>query len=218
MELISRRRRQAALNEALHELRQPLQALALSTGPELREDTPAGSSLRMAGAALERLELEINGRRPVPVPVPLRLKPEVELAIARRRRQAESNGGSLRLRWRAGDAAVHADRGELGQVLDNLIDNAFVHGGPLVVVDAEIAPGAVRVTVTDRGRPPRPKPRHRRRATSLARLAGRDRHGHGLRIVRRIVAAHGGEFRLRHSPAGTEATVELPLLGAGVGA
>jgi signal transduction histidine kinase len=218
MELLPRRRRQIALNEALHELRRPLQVLALSAGPEFREDAPIGSSLRMAGAALERLEREINGRPATPAPVPLGLKSEVELAIARRRRQVESGGGSLRLRWRAGDAAIFADRGELGQVLDNLIDNALVHGGPRVVVDAEVGPGTVRVTVTDRGAPPRPHPRHRRRPASLARLAGRERHGHGLRVVRRIVEAHGGEFRLRPSAAGTEATVELPLLGADAGA
>jgi len=46
------------------------------------------------------------------------------------------------------------------------------------------------------------------------RLAGRRRHGHGLRIVRRVAARHGGSFRLRRSPSGTEACLELPLSGA----
>src|SRR5689334_3662954 len=57
-------RRRAALNEALHEVRRPLQVLAL-TAPVA--GTPAGDfegPVRMAAAALERLEREINGGGP----------------------------------------------------------------------------------------------------------------------------------------------------------
>ena len=49
----------------------------------------------------------------------------------------------------------------------------------------------------------------------VARLSGRRRHGHGLRVVRRIAAAHRGDFRLRRSERGTEAVIELPVLSAG---
>jgi hypothetical protein len=41
----------------------------------------------------------------------------------------------------------------------------------------------------------------------------RRRHGHGLRIVRRAAARHGGSFRLRRSADGGEALLDLPLTG-----
>ena len=55
-------RRRSALNEALHELRRPLQAIALAA-PGMAGFGPVGSegSVRLAAAALERLDREING-------------------------------------------------------------------------------------------------------------------------------------------------------------
>jgi len=46
-----------------------------------------------------------------------------------------------------------------------------------------------------------------------ALVSGRRRRGHGLRVVRRVATAHGGEFQLRSSGRGTEAVLELPLAG-----
>ena len=45
----------------------------------------------------------------------------------------------------------------------------------------------------------------------IARLSGRRRHGHGLPVVRRVAAAHGGRFVLRRSEQGSLAVLELPL-------
>ncbi len=39
---------------------------------------------------------------------------------------------------------------------------------------------------------------------------GRDRHGHGLRVVRATASAHRGGFALHRSPGGAEAVLELP--------
>jgi signal transduction histidine kinase len=50
-----------------------------------------------------------------------------------------------------------------------------------------------------------------RAARLAARLRGNNRRGHGLAVVRRIAAAHGGRFSLRRAPGRTVATIELPL-------
>jgi len=45
----------------------------------------------------------------------------------------------------------------------------------------------------------------------MGRLSGRARHGHGLRLVRRTAARHGGSFALHLGEQGTSAVLELPL-------
>jgi signal transduction histidine kinase len=210
-------RRRTALNEALHELRRPLQALALSSSPA--EAGPAETSLRMAAAALERLDREINGGAGAgtTVRLPLAARPLVEAAVARWQPRATLRGGSLELRWEAADATVSADRCEISQALDNLIVNALEHGGPEVVVAAARGAGELRVSVVDSGRAGSVHVRRGGGVGPLARLRGKRRHGHGLRVVRRIAAAHGGSFRLRCAAAGAEAELELPLLDGGPG-
>jgi signal transduction histidine kinase len=209
-------RRRSALNEALHELRRPLQALALSA-PSAASGEARGieSSLQMAVVALERLDREINGRGVGPVRAPLVAGPLLEAAVLRWRRLAAQRGGSLRLRTEAADLTVNADRRQIAQALDNLIVNALEHGGPDVVVAAAPAPGALRLSVTDSGGVSGQGSRRRLPTELLARATGRGRHGHGLRVVRRVAAAHGGSFRLRRSATGTEAEIDLPLFAGG---
>jgi signal transduction histidine kinase len=205
-------RRRSALNEAMHELRRPLQALALCA-PAASSGEAGGveSSLQMAAAALERLDREINGEAVAAVRVPLSAGPLLEAAVLRWRGRAAQRGGSLRLHGEAVALTVNADRREISQALDNLIVNALEHGGPDVVVAAAPAPGALRLSVTDSGAAASHKARPHLSTEFLARLTGRRRRGHGLRVVRRVAETHGGSFRLRRSEAGTEAVLDLPL-------
>lgn len=209
-------RRRTALNEALHELRRPLQALALAT-PGTRPLEPAGLdwSLQMAAAALERLDREINGEPVGAIAGPFFVRPLVESAAMRWKGRAALAGGSLEPRWHAGEAVLSGDRCQIAQALDNLIVNAIEHGGPTVVVEATARKGRLRIAVLDSGRESRPESRRDGPAELIARLSGRRRHGHGLRVVRRTAAAHGGDFSLRGSDAGTEAILDLPLGGVG---
>jgi signal transduction histidine kinase len=209
-------RRRAALNEALHEVRRPLQVLAL-TAPVA--GTPAGDfegPVRMAAAALERLEREINGGgTATAVRVTVTVAPLLEAAVGRWRARAALAGRSLELRCRCGSAAVKGSPAELAQALDNLMANAIEHGGSRIAVTTSARQGTLRIVVSDSGRGAL-RPGGRWARSGLARrIAGGGSRGHGLRIVRRIAAEHGGSFALRAGAASTEAVLELPLEPAG---
>jgi two-component system sensor histidine kinase FlrB len=125
--------------------------------------------------------------------------------------------GSLELRWNAGRALVSGDRSALAQALDNLIVNAIEHGGPTIVVAGRVLEGRLRIAVVDSGRSTRSRSRRSGPAEAIARLSGRRYRGHGLGVVRRVAADHGGRFVLRHSERGSLAALELPLAEAETG-
>jgi signal transduction histidine kinase len=208
-----RARRRSALNEALHELRRPLQALALAGGRQAPPPAVVESSVRLATVALERLEHEVNGggtlagRREQ-----VRVRPLAEAAVARWQARARLGGGSLRLGWWAGEALVAGDGAALAQAVDNLVVNAIEHGGPAVTVEARRSGERLRIAVADSGAASRPPSRRGTPAETIARLRGRRRHGHGLAVVRRVAAAHGGRFVLQRSECGSLALLELPLV------
>lgn len=202
--------RRAALNEALHELRRPLQALALAVGAGRAGAAGIESSLFLVSAAVDRLDEEINGRdsrcalRPVPV------RPLLDAAVGRWRHRARLGGRELTLLG-APPAVVEADPLGLAQAIDNLIVNAIEHGGPTIAVGARRNGRRLRIAVADSGRVTRRAVPKGSPGALLARAARGRRHGHGLRVVRRIARAHGGRFELRHSELGSVATLELPL-------
>lgn len=226
-------RRRTLLNERLHELRRPLQALALmaseaggsgsedEVGPGSRR-RPEDGPLEMAVAALARLEREINGEGESAAPAVLAVRPLIEAARRRWQRQAELGGATIEVRWDAGEAAIEGDRIDLAEALDNLLANALTHGGPRIELTADRVGGRICLAVVDSGsgadrrareRAASARAREARRRRSLfGRLSGRARHGHGLRLVRRTAIAHGGTFALLRGEHGTSAVLELPLL------
>jgi signal transduction histidine kinase len=201
-------RRRTSLNEALHELRRPLQVLALSLPADSRA---VGSALQMARAAVEQLEREVNGDGAATPAQQVSIRPLLTTAVDRWRPRAAAEGRSLKLIWAGGEIELRGDRTELSQALDNLISNALEHGAGAVTVDVSQEAGLLRVTVRNRdtsaARP------NRRGRVFRARRNTRRRHGHGLRIVRRVAARHGGSFRLTRSAASSEARLDLPLEG-----
>ncbi len=203
-------RRRSALNEALHELRRPLQAVALAVGPRFGGPSGGGEPIELAAAALERLDREINGGPLVPTLGSIDAGALARSAVARWQARAEIAECSLELRWNAGEVLLNGDRGALAQALDNLIVNAIEHGGPTIVVAGRLLEGRLRIAVVDSGRAMRPRSRRHSPAQVLARLSGRRHHGHGLGVVRRVAADHDGRFTLRHSERGSRAVLELP--------
>jgi signal transduction histidine kinase len=216
-------RRRTVLNEHLHEVRRPLQALALMAEPAGRGAGGGDGPVEMAAAALMRLELEINGGRAEAARSTIAVRPLLEAAARRWRCQAALRGGGLEVRWGGDEAAVAGDRLELAAALDNLLANALEHGGPLIELTADLIDGRICLAVVDSGSgagrrarereaAARGRAARRRRAFGpLGRLNGRARHGHGLRLVRRTAARHGGTFALHLGERGTSAVLELPL-------
>jgi signal transduction histidine kinase len=205
-------RRRSSLNEALHELRRPLQTIALTGAGGGASPPVLESSVRLAAAALERLDREVNGGGALRPPAePIEVRSLLDAAARRWRARVSLGGGSLRLRWRAGGAVVVGHRVELAQALDNLIVNAIEHGGPRIAIDARRHKGQLRIVIADSGRASRPPERGDSPREVIARLSGRHRHGHGLAVVRRVAAAHGGRFALRRSERGSLAMLDLPL-------
>jgi signal transduction histidine kinase len=216
-------RRRTVLNEHLHELRRPLQALALMA-PRAGGNGAGDGPVEMAAAALVALEREINGEREAGGRTLVAVRPLLEAARRRWRGQAALAGAGMAVRWDAGEAAVEGDRIELAAALDNLIANALEHGGGRIELAADLAGDRICLAVVDSGSgagrrareregPARGRAARRRREVrgTFGRLGGRARHGHGLRLVRRTAARHGGAFALHRGERGTSAVLELPL-------
>jgi signal transduction histidine kinase len=110
----------------------------------------------------------------------------------------------------ADPVSVAGDADALRRVLNNLIDNALVHGPAdgLVTVSLVEYGGVARLTVRDAGRGPDPELRERlfERFWRGPDAAGRPGSGLGLSIVAAIVERHGGKIEVD----GPAFTVELP--------
>jgi signal transduction histidine kinase len=216
----SHRRR---LNRALHELRRPLQALALiDHGPASASIPPEASRrglLELACAALAELDAVVNGAAPASA-APLREVPCRELvhATLERWRSAAEPAGGIRLFWDAGEAPVRCDPARIARALDNLITNALEHGGPPLVVTGASVAGKLRITVangvggagTNRDSIPP--------STGSGGPAPRSdpRHGHGVELVSEIAADHHGRFALSRTGSGCVAALEIPLADGGL--
>lgn len=201
------------LNRALHELRRPLQALALLEAPGGEESSRMPAAARrglveLAASALAEVDRAVNGGEPVRERRRVCCRELVLASIERWRAAAEPAGG-IRVYWDAGPAHVLGDPVDMAQALDNLIANALEHGGPpLVVTGAEVA-GRLRITVANgradaRARAGTPAP-----GASIGE--GDPRRGHGVAVVSAVAAAHRGRFALCRTGSGCVAALELPL-------
>jgi signal transduction histidine kinase len=217
-------RRRTALNECLHELRRPLQAIALMS-PAVGGPAAADGPIEMAAAALARLDREINGEAEAETWSTVAVRPLLEAARRRWCGQAALVGARIEVCRDADEAAVEGDRIDLVAALDNLVANALEHGGPRIELAADLIDGRICLAVVDSGggagrrareretlRRGREARRRRDARPPFGRLSGRARHGHGLRLVQRTAVRHGGTFALHHGEHGTSAVLELPLL------
>jgi signal transduction histidine kinase len=192
-------RRRKALNRALHELRRPLHALALTPGRVgAGGEAATPGPLDLALVALDDLDVAINGSRPALARRPVAARPLVEGALSRWRGVAAMRERSLALEWEAGEAILMADPARLTQALDNLLANAIEHGALRIVTRCQRSPIGLRISVTTATNEP-------------ARRGGDPRRGHGLAVVRRVAAAHLGRFILRTTGREVSAVLELPL-------
>lgn len=217
----SRSRRIAALNRSLHEIRRPLQVLALAL-PETRLPAAVGhparvsqEPVRQAISALSLLDRQINGSDQH------RQKPNRSELVAARlmadacvRRWlpfARLTGARLTMSWTGPDVLVRGDGTALAASLENLIANAIEHGGPRIEVSGVAIGRKVRLTVADSGFESRRAVESAGSTPVMSELEGIAGHGHGLEIVRATVSAHGGKFEADFGPGRSEAVVILPV-------
>jgi len=115
-------------------------------------------------------------------------------------------------------AMMIGDRGQLHQLVHNVISNAFKYGreGSPVIASIEVANGAARFSVVDQGDGIAPEHLPRLTERFFRADPGRSRAiggtGLGLAIVKHIVERHKGRLDIASTlGVGTAVTVELPL-------
>ncbi|AKJ04766.1 Circadian input kinase A [Archangium gephyra] len=209
-----------------HDLRQPLQGIAMSAGLLLRRQELDARTLSAAGrisAAAARMQRMIRDildftQARVGTGIPIKRAPvdlamlahdaaqEAELANPARRVQLVHQG--------RGDGEWDADR--LRQVLDNLLSNALAYSPPATAVRLEVdgqAEDSVTLRVHNEGAPIPPDvlPTLFQPMTRGVSVGGQQRSvGLGLFIVDHLVRAHGGEVKVTSAEVGTTFTVRLP--------
>ena len=133
-------------------------------------------------------------------------------AVGRWRSRARLAGGSLELRWRAGArrSSRRSGRPRAGaRQPDRQRDRAR---GPPIDGRGGLGAARLRIAVADSGRAVAAAGAAESPAEAIARLTGRRRRGHGLEVVRRVAAAHGGRFACERAESGIASPIlELPL-------
>lgn len=219
--LLARRRaglgRRERVVRALHELRGPLQVVALALHAIPRTGLPQARAaaleheLARVALALDDLRAAALGERP---PADrsdvVAVDDLLAVAVAAWQPVAQARGAELRRTGPACRALVRGDRLRLAQACENLVANALEHGGGAVELSGRVGPDGVRIEVGDDG------PGLRRPVADLARQAraGRGERGRGLAIAAAIAARHGGRLGAVASSSGVRVAIDLPAAGA----
>jgi signal transduction histidine kinase len=208
-----------------HEFKTPLAALqgTIELLREHDETMPTAERARFLGNAsedigrLDRLVRRLLELARADVVQPAQsahpVAPTITAVVASRQAQGRSIAPSV-----AAGLEVRMAPDVLETILENLIENAYQHGGPEARVSVGARPagsggggaGQVIISVANDGRPL--SPANAERAFEPFFTTARDRGGTGLglTIVRALVRAHGGSVELTAGDDGTTATVRLP--------
>jgi signal transduction histidine kinase len=207
-----------------HDLRQPLNVIALQAGTAQRSLRRAPGGLpEEAIQAMDAIRRQVSRlNRMIDDLLDLSALEARRLALSRRPTDlAEVARSSLELvRADGGEAhsielhvggplpVVDVDPDRIAQVLENLLSNAVKYGSPgaPIVVALGTSPGQVHVTVTNEGPglAPQDLPGLFRRFARAedARRGTVKGTGLGLYIARELVTAHGGEITVASVPGG----------------
>jgi PAS domain S-box-containing protein len=210
-----------------HEIKQPLGAIVANAEAALRwlERTPPGvddareTLADIAADGMRASEIIQSVRamfvRSEPDGEPLDVNALIDDTVAIVRGEVEAAGVTLRVEPAAAPPQVVAHRGQIQQVILNLVANALdamraIDGERVLTIGAEPrAPDGVAVTVADTG--PGIAPQDRDRIFTAFFTTKSDGMGMGLAICRSIVEAHGGRLTVAAQRAlGSAFRVELP--------
>ena len=205
-----------------HELRNPLGTIRMRTQMWQRSSDPEAGN-RSSAVILEeidRLDTIISRLLYFSRPIQLQLQSvsldELCAATASTWAQKEAAGG-VKIVCKTGQhSMVMADRGQLLQVLDNLMENAAhaasqsTSAGGVVTISTAHEHGFARVDITDDGKGFTPDAL--RHAIDPFFTTKDNGTGLGLSISFEIVQAHGGELLLANREGGgAVASIQLPL-------
>jgi signal transduction histidine kinase len=205
-----------------HELRNPLGTIRMRTQMWQRSSDPEAAK-RSSAVILEeidRLDTIISRLLYFARPIQLQLLPvsldDLCAATASTWAEKETNKGVQIVCKAASHSVVTADRGQLLQVLDNLIENAvhsashFTSQRGVVTISTAHEDDFARIEIMDDGRGFTPAAlRHAMDPFYTTKDNGT---GLGLSISFEILQAHGGELRLANREAGgAVASLLLPL-------
>ncbi len=205
-----------------HDLRTPLTSIVGSTAVARRPDVATEqrdemlaiveSQAQRLSAMVERMllsaELGIEAQPAMLAPFDLMAAAdEVSAAHARAGHPVRLDGPLT--------MPVIGDRGRLQQALDLLVENAFRHGAPPVVIAVTTSRSRVALTVSDRGPGIAAGDRERvfQRFVRLDASRGTPGVGLGLSIVRGLVSTMGGSVQVTE-PRGGGAAFVIELVAA----
>jgi two-component system sensor histidine kinase PilS (NtrC family) len=197
-----------------HEIRNPLSAIShagqlLAESPELSPENQR--LLTMIQRHSERIDKIVKdvlalSRREASTPAPIRLRTWLEQAVARYCEGYPGEARSIRYEAVAADFSMRFDPSHLEQVLFNLWDNSFRHGGADGRrVEIELATGSARdigafLEVRDNG--PGIRPDLRDRVFEPFFSTAHAGTGLGLYLARELCAYNRARLIYRETPAG----------------
>jgi len=196
-----------------HEIRNPLSAIS-HAGQLLAESPALGAEdqklLAMIQRHSERIDKIIKdvlalSRRETRTPAPIRLRPWLEHAVAQYREGYPGQPRIIRYDQVEPDFAMSFDPSHLQQVLFNLWDNSFQHGGadgrPIEVALGTLrADGASHLEVRDNG--PGIRPELRDRVFEPFFSTAHSGTGLGLYLARELCAYNRARLTYRETPQG----------------
>ncbi|MFC1901110.1 sensor histidine kinase [Chloroflexota bacterium] len=220
--------RRNMIADAAHELRTPLSNIkgyleAIRDGLK-KPDNESIRSLSEEASLLSRLVDDLQ-ELSLAEAGELRLTREpgditdlVKQAVSAKRTQVEEKGLSISTDLPDNLPPTSMDFHRIGQVLNNLIDNAIAHTpeGGNIDISASLEEDRLKISITDTGEGISPEDlpyifeRFYRTDRSRSRTTGGS--GLGLTIARRLVEAHGGSIDVRSEPGkGSSFTFTLPI-------
>jgi two-component system sensor histidine kinase PilS (NtrC family) len=196
-----------------HEIRNPLSAI--SHAGQLLAESPALSAedqrlLSMIQRHSERIDKIVRdvlalSRREASTPAPIRLRPWLETAVAQYREGYPGQPRVIRYEQVEADFAMSFDPSHLQQVLFNLWDNSFQHGGAdgrriEIVLSTLRQDGASHLEVRDNG--PGIRPDLRDRVFEPFFSTAHAGTGLGLYLSRELCAYNRARLTYRETPQG----------------
>lgn len=215
------------LNVVVHELRAPL--TIISGYINMMDEGIFGAAPPAWHRPMETIELKLReGQRLVDElliiarledgNIPYRLedfdaRAEAERAVQRALPRANLSGATIEVR---GDTVVsaHADAAHVARILDNLINNALMHGGTPAAISVTVSNhGAPAITVADNGPGVPSDERDRVFERFFHGRASAAGTGLGLYISRQLAERWGGSLLLTDEGPGARFVLRLPPAG-----